>query len=122
MLRKKKENEPKTIGKIIDFSPIKDFIDYGLNKTLINLKIKRLVDIQSREALSKMKPETNWTNVMVTVLVVIIVGVLAFVIINQFMNYQDMAKQVADLTIELGQCRAGQCPAVPTTPSGGLVG
>lgn len=112
MFRRKKKQEqipqqPKiheSGWKLLDFSPIKDFINYGLNKTLINLKLRRLKDIEVREELHKGGKPKDWTQVMITVVVIIIVGVLAFTIINQFMNYTEVAKEIVTLNQQLGTC------------------
>ena len=103
--RKFQYNEQPHIGKVMDFSVIKNFIDYGMNKSLLNLKLRRMVDIQTREKLSKMKPETDWMKVLITILIVVIVGVIAFSIISQYFDYQDVARQNANLLMENGVLR-----------------
>ena len=104
MLRKQKEPIKEVNWKLVDFSPLKDFIDYGMNKTLINLKLRRLTDIQVREQLSKKKEGADWMDIIKMVMVVVVIGVIAFSMITQFLNYQSVTEDNIKVNRQLGEC------------------
>jgi hypothetical protein len=113
--------EEEVIGKLIDFSPIKEFGDYGFNKTVIDLKVRKMVDVQTREMLSKLKPQTNWTQFMMIILIAVIVGMIAFSIVNQYMSYDECSKERASEYMKTAVCEANLMRA-GITPEGGATG
>lgn len=90
--RKKQENEieqktERKIFKTVNFADIKDFINFGMNKTLMNLKIMKMADIKSREALaSKDDTKRDWVKIMITIMVIGIIGAVAYTIINSLLG------------------------------------
>lgn len=104
--------------RLADFSPIKDFIDHGLNRTLIDTKIRRIADIKTREALAGQKPKRDYVQVMVIILVAVIVGAIAFTIITQVMDYSTISMDAATCKGTLAACEAHLKVAtgIPATP------
>lgn len=79
---------------LTDFSTIKDWQKFGINRTLSNLKLKVAMDMKEAELEEKYKNRgRDWNQIMMFVVVAVVVGVIAFVMITQFMNYQDVAKE-----------------------------
>ncbi len=88
-----------------------------MNKTVVNLKIRRMTDIATREALAKKKGEHDWVKSLIMVLTIIIIGVLAFTIITQFMNYTEVSSKFVELNTQLGVCRGELAVAQTIAPA-----
>lgn len=91
---------------LTDFSVIKEWPKYGLNRTLTHLALRTATEIKMEEYLAGKKKEgRDWTQIMMFVTVAVIVGVISFVMVTQFMNFSEMAKENADNLAKLGTCR-----------------
>lgn len=86
---------------LVDYSKIKDFLNWGMNRALSDLRLRRMVDVKLREERMKRKPEHDWTKIMITVIVIIMIGGIGFVLMQSFFNF-------SDLQTGLGQCIADQ--------------
>lgn len=116
--------------RLLDFTPVKDFCDFGLNRSLIDNKIKLLTDIRTREALEGKKPEKDWIKIMTIILIAVIVGSIAFMIITQVMDYNTVSDKwiscqdtLNRANADLSACRAAAPPEnIQNSGSGTLAG
>ena len=110
--------------KLQDFGAVKDFIDYGMNKSLVDLKVRKMVDVKTRETLMNKKGEHDYMKIFTMIAISITVGLIGFTLITQFMNYTDMAQGLANCIVDMGsyksalaQCEAlGSQTIIPTDP------
>lgn len=87
--------KPGLVGKTVDFSLLKDFINYGMSRTLTNILIRRHTDIKAREELNKMKPQTDWQKMGIMFVFLMIGVMVALLITSQYLNVSDCnTKQV----------------------------
>lgn len=105
----------------VDYSRIKDFLTWGMNRALNDIRLTRMTDIKTREKLAKQKPEHDWTKIMVTVLVIVVVGAMAFGMLNQFLNYQDIAERLAECAVQNGVVR-GEMEVLKARSAGNIIG
>jgi len=101
---KPKQPEGKYDFMTSSFSAIKDFVDYGLNRTLIDIKTRRMVDVETREDHMKEKKEKDLVKIVTVVLITVIVGAVAFTVITQVMNYNEATEGHRLCEISLGRC------------------
>jgi len=89
---------------------LKDFIMYGANKVTDQIRVRTQANLQARaeiDALKKKKEGIDPKTVAFTIMVIAIVGVVCFVVINSFLNYNSVAKELNDVRLEAGKT-AGQ--------------
>lgn len=104
-IQNKEEEGKKPMWHLVNFSSLKDFFTYGTNRTVTNLKIKRLADIKARETMMKKPEERDWGKIMIFLILGIIVFAVTFVIITQFMNYSETSTNLGTCKETLGICR-----------------
>ena len=81
---------------LVDYSVIKDWFNYGTNRTMSGLKQKNAEDIKAAEMeRDKKKQGRDWNTIVPAVAVIIIVGVVAFMLILQFGNTSQMSTDLA---------------------------
>lgn len=102
--------------KLVDFTPIRDVIDFGMNRVLVKNIIDAAVKINTREALEGRKPPRDWLQVLVIIMVAVIVGAIAFTIITQFMGTGELNQKLNAKSEQLGVCQ-GQLQACQTLSS-----
>lgn len=112
-LKRSKHKEPpagkppipeKKIHKVVNFTPIKDFTSFGLNKTLINLKIQKLADIKTRETLMGKKESRDWIKLMTTIMLIAIIGAVVFMVVTQMLGVSEHTQQIYECNRQLGEC------------------
>ena len=89
---------------------LKDFITYGANKVTDQIRVRTHANLLARaeiDALKKKKEGIDPKTVAFTIMVIAIVGVVCFVVINSFLNYNNVAKELNDVRLEAGKT-AGQ--------------
>lgn len=122
---KQKESLKKKLGDLVDFDSIKDFVSYGLNKTLIDLKLRRLADIRVRSILKGEKPkkERNWVMIMFYIMIAIIIGIIAMNMMYSYMDYNSVLELYKNAQIELGRClgEVARAGGSATPPAGNTV-
>lgn len=117
---KKKDKELENrMFKLVDFSSIKDFVT-GTNSVLVSIKVKKYADTLARESLSGMKPERDWGKMLMVIFVGVIVAVVAFMLVTQFLDFSSCQKQVGELLAEVGGLK-GQLAQGINAASGGSV-
>jgi len=114
--KKKQENQNRKPQKykLVDFAPLKDFLSYGINKTTINLKLKRQSDIIARETLMKRGEQRDWGEMWKFAIYGVLIVVIAFVLLTQVMNYNDVQTSLTECYASKGvaetallQCQQG---------------
>lgn len=115
------ESMTEKIFKTINFGPIKDFVTFGLNKTLINLKIQKLADIKAREALMTKKESRDYIKLMSTILIIVVIGVIIYGIITGFMGQATNSQAIFECNRKLGECM-GRAVAGAVSPGGTIPG
>lgn len=112
-LRKEKKKDSileNRIFKLVNFSNIRDFVT-GTNSVLVAIKVKKYADTLARESMAGMKPERDWGKLLMFIFIGVIVAVVAFMLVTQFMDFSSLQTQVGDLLAENGGLRAqlAQC-------------
>lgn len=101
----------------VDYSSMKDFLNWGMNRALSDIRLRRMVDVKIREERMKKGHDRDWMRVMIIVIIVVICGGIAFGLITQFFNYQDMAMTAGQCLLEKGMVQ-GQYEACQQKLSG----
>lgn len=94
---------------------LRDFIKYGANKVMDQIRVRTHAKIEAREEIDKLKKQQKQgidaKQVAFTILIIAIVGVLAYVIMTNFLNYQTVANDnirlkgiIGDRTGDLAVC------------------
>lgn len=111
---------------------LRDFIKYGANKVMDQIRVRTHAKIEAREEIDKLKKQQKQgidaKQVAFTLLIIGVVGVLAYVIITNFLNYQAMANdniqlkriigdRTGDLAVCTRQLRQFIPDAFPETPA-----
>ena len=89
----------------VNVGKLKDFFDYGMNKSMNDLKLARNVDVRTREDLMKKKPERDLYKLLGLILLCVIVGVIAFMLITQVLNYNDLISRVTQCEASRAYCQ-----------------
>ena len=119
------------IGETTDFSRLKPFIDYGLNKTLINLKIRRLADVKVREILKGEKPkgEKEWLKYVMIFGVIMVLAFIGYQMLSQSMDNSGLTLKWTACEYEKAVCQGqltGSSPGIvkpePTNPGNTITG
>lgn len=115
-------NNPKY--QTVDFSKIKDFLNWGMNRALSDLRMRRMVDVKTREKLGKKKAERDWVKLMIAVVVIVIIAGIAFMMINTFFNYQDVIQSLSQCIIDKATVQGdlAQCHQKAGIVAGKIVG
>ncbi len=107
--RKKAEadfEDPK-IWVLTNAGAIKEFIKYGSNKVMDQIRVRTHAKIEAREEIERLKKQQKGgfdaKQVAFTLLIVAVVGVLAYVIMTQFLNYQAVAGENVKLQRTIGE-------------------
>lgn len=112
-LRKEKKKDKtleNRIFKLVNFSSIRDFVT-GTNSVLVSIKVKKYADTLARESMAGMKTEREWGKMLMFIFIGVIVAVVAFMLVTQFMEFSSLQKQVGELLAEIGGLKAqlAQC-------------
>lgn len=102
---------------LVNIESMKEFVKYGANKVLDQIRVRTAANIKAREEIAKIedkaKPGLDMKTVAFSFVIIAIVGAIAFVIISNFFNYQDVAndnvvlwKEKGRVSGELEACRA----------------
>jgi len=92
--------------RLVDLSTIRDFVNFALNKNLINLIIKRNVDVETREQLMKKKPERDWGKIMMYLLIGMIVVVFVILLVKQVFGTDAITRDLIQCQAELAKMKA----------------
>lgn len=109
---KKKPKEEKTTtqkspgdgphGQLRDFSVIKDWFDYSINRTMAGLKLTNAADIKAAEMeRDAKKAGRDWNSIVMVVAILIVVSVVGFMMIMQFGN-------VTQVNDDLASCKGSR--------------
>lgn len=123
--KEEKEKQQKADYKTVDYSKIKDFLNWGMNRALSDLRLRRMVDVKLREERMKKGPQRDFQKIMLSVVVIVVAGGLAFMMITQFLNYDEVSQKLSQCIIEVGhrQVEVDACQAkLQTEPVAQLVG
>lgn len=77
-----------------------------MNRELTDLKIRKLADVKTREALMKKKPETDYMKIMIFVVTALVIGLIAYMLITSFFDTQDIARQLSACIVDIGRLQA----------------
>lgn len=100
------KEKDKNKWRLVDLSAIRDFVNFALNKNLINLIIKRNVDVETREALMNKRPEKDWYKLLMYIFVGLIVAVFIFVLVRQLFGVDMLTQQLVQCKTDLAKCQA----------------
>lgn len=91
-----------------NFAILRDYVYYGVNKTLNALRIRDMVGIKVDDVLKGAPPkkERDWFFMIMIIMFVMIIGVVAYNIAIQMMDYQGILKHSTDLTLEVARLKA----------------
>lgn len=91
---------------LVNVEGLKEFVKYGANKVLDQIRIRTAANIEAREAIARAKDEKKreWDikTITMTLLILAIVGSISFVIVNNFLNYNVVAGENVQLKIQIG--------------------
>jgi hypothetical protein len=107
--KKKTENdfEDPKFWVLVNTGAIKEFIKYGSNKVMDQIRVRTHAKIEAREEIEKLRKQQKGgfdaKQVAFTLLIIAVVGVLAYVIMTNFLNYQAMAGENIKLQRTIGE-------------------
>lgn len=109
---------------LVDFSTVRDFFNWGMNRSLTDLRVRRMVDVKTREERMKRGESKDLVKVMMTLVVIVIAGGIAFMMITQFLNYDEATRGLAQCIIDGARKQAEfeLCQARTVTQAGTLLG
>lgn len=94
---------------LVNTGAIKEFIKYGSNKVLDQIRVRSHASIESREAvaniLKNQKSGIDAKQAAFTLMIVGVVAVMAYVMISQFMNFSAVNTENLRLNTELGKAK-----------------
>lgn len=99
---------------LVNVESLKDFVKYGANKVLDQIRIRTHANIVAREEIEAMKKKKDGFDVKAaafTIVIVVIAAAMAWIIVQNFFNYNVVAtdnialkKQIGDVTGKLAAC------------------
>jgi len=90
----------------VDFSVIKDWHHYGLNRTLSNLKLETAMHIKEAELEAKLKKQgRDWNQIMTISIVAVVLVIIAIAIVPQVLNTQQVVEDHRQANLQLGTCQ-----------------
>ncbi len=90
---------------LVNYSLLKNFMKYGTSRMIDGLKLKRMVDVKTRETLMKRKTERDWGKILILIIIGVMAIGISFIMITQFMNYNEATRQLGFCKAELGTCK-----------------
>lgn len=97
---------------LVNVEALKEFIKYGSNKVLDQIRIRNQAEVIAREeiARAKGKKEFDGKQIAYTILIMAIIGVMAYVVIINFLDYSTVTKDLTSEKIKVGDI-SGQLAA-----------
>lgn len=99
---------------LVNVESLKDFVKYGANKVLDQIRIRTHANIVAREEIEAMKKKKDTFDVKAasfTIVIVVIAAAMAWIIVQNFFNYNvvetermSISKQLGDVTGKLAAC------------------
>lgn len=86
---------------------IKEFIKYGSNKVMDQIRVRTHAKIEAREEIERLKKQQksgfDAKQVAFTLLIIAVAGVMAYMIMSNFLNYQALAGDNINLQRKIGE-------------------
>ena len=90
---------------MVNVESLKEFIKYGSNKVLDQIRVRSQANTIAREEIDKLKKKTDGPDaksIIYNIMYITIIGAIALVIAINFMNYNDITKQLTDEKVNVG--------------------
>lgn len=107
--RKKKTKEEEKVDGIKEFAlvnadALKEFIKYGSNKVLDQIRIRNQADVIAREEIEKIKKKDSidMKQAGLTIAILAIFGVMVYVVVINFMDYSTVTKDLTAEKVKVG--------------------
>lgn len=89
---------------LINAEGLKEFIKYGSNKVLDQIRIRNQANVIAREEIEKLKKKESWDMKQLVTMIAVcsIIGVIVYVTVINFMDYSTITKDLTAEKIKVG--------------------
>ena len=89
---------------IVNLDALKEFIKYGSNKVLDQIRIRNQANVIAREEIEKLKKKegVDMKQAVLSLAVMAIIGVMVYVVVINFMDYSTVTKDLTTTKIQVG--------------------
>lgn len=100
---------------LVNADSLKEFIKYGSNKVLDQIRIRNQASVLAREEIEKAKgkKEFDVKQIGLTLVILVVFGVMAYVVVSNFLDYKVVATDLNNERVKVGQV-SGQLAACQT--------
>jgi hypothetical protein len=114
---------------LVNVESLREFVKYGANKVLDQIRIRTHANIVAREEIARMKKKQEGVDIKAmgfTIIILVIAGAMAFIIVQNFFNYNTaqqeniaLKRQIGDTAGQLAACQSELAAIRPESPNAG---